>query len=393
MLIDVTLREGEQAFGVYFDLETKYEIIRRLIEIGVDEIEMGYAGQEELPELMKYAKSQSGRPSLSIWSPLRKREVELALALRPDFVNIGVPVSDVHLEKRLDITRAGLLKKLAALPVSVGARGDVRLSVGLEDVSRADPEFALTAAATARLSGVRRIRLADTVGWLAPSGISSLVGRFKAEVDIPLGVHCHNDFGLAAANAVTALEAGADYADVSVMGLGERAGIAALEEVAAHLALRKGQDYRIAGLPALCALVSKAAHNEIHRNKPIVGRDVFASESGLHVDGLKKSPDLFEPFPPEKIEAGRKTAVGKKSGRSACAFILEQLGLHLPTPALAKLVAKLRDRSRGLGRTLTEEEIFALAGSDGFGPDTPVLANRNCPSAGRLQETAIDGWA
>lgn len=279
--------------------------------------------------------------------------MEAAAVLSADRVDLGVPASEAHRDKRLSLTRAGLFLRLKAVLGRARDLGMPYVSVGLEDVSRADPDFALDLAHAAQELGAARIRLADSVGVLCPQDMERLLAPFLRSLHVPLAVHCHNDFGMATANAVTALSCGAAFADVSLLGLGERAGIATLEEAAAWLGLRRDcGNYYLTDLKGLCELAARAANLPLARNKAVAGEDVFATESGLHVHGIAKDPALFEPFDPAEVGGERKIAVGAKSGRAAVAG-----ALGLAPQAAEELVRLVRAKARDLGRPLTETEV------------------------------------
>jgi homocitrate synthase NifV len=353
VLIDTTLREGEQAFGNYFSEQTRQRLAEGLFALGLDELECGCVGREGLNGFLAWARGRAGRTALSVWCPCRTRDVEAAAGLGADRVNLGLPASEAHREKRLGLTRAGLFLRLKAVLARARDLGVPYVSVGLEDVSRADPDFALDLAHAAQELGAARIRLADSVGVLCPRDMERLLTPFLRHLRVPLAVHCHNDFGMATANAVTALSCGALFADVSLLGLGERAGIAALEEVAAWLVFRRDcASYDLSGLRGLCGLAAQAANQPLARDKAVIGADAFAAESGLHVHALAKDPALFEPFDPARVGGERKIAVGAKSGRAAVAG-----ALGLAPQAAEELVRLVRAKARELGRPLTESEV------------------------------------
>jgi len=362
MLIDTTLREGAQLFGAYFTMEAKERIVSVLLSIGVDEIELGWVGQDGLEELIQRIGTRRGRTALSVWSPCREADIRMAVGLGVDRINIGVPVSDLHIENRLGTDREGLLERLARTVLAARLLGMEYVSVGLEDISRADPDFARKAAGLAQDVGASRVRLSDSLGLLTPPGTTALVTAFKKELDIDLAVHCHDDFGMATGNAVTALSCGADFADASLLGIGERSGIAATEELAAYLTLKEtNHAYKIEDLRDLCHFVSQAAGVPIPRTKAIAGKDIFACESGLHAHALSKSPELFEPFDPGRIGADRMVAVGGKSGRAAVANALAGHDLDLPEQGLSALVDEVRKLAWELERPLTDSELSKLA--------------------------------
>ncbi|EGB14508.1 pyruvate carboxyltransferase [Pseudodesulfovibrio mercurii] len=361
MLIDTTLREGAQLFGAYFSMEARERIVSGLLSIGVDEIELGWVGQEGLDELIHRIGKRRGRTALSVWSPCREADIRKASGLKVDRINIGVPVSDLHIENRLRTDREGLLERLARTVLAARLLGMDYVSVGLEDLSRADTDFALKAAGLAQDVGAARVRLSDSLGLLTPMKTAELVAAFQRKLDIDLAVHCHDDFGMATANAVTALSSGADYADGSVLGIGERSGIAATEELATYLTLKEeSHAYKVEDLRGLCHFVSQAAGVPIPRTKAIAGKDIFACESGLHAHALSKSPELFEPFDPGRIGADRMVAVGGKSGRAAVAHALADRGLELPEQGLPALVDEVRKLAWELERPLTDKELTKL---------------------------------
>lgn len=370
MLIDTTLREGEQLFGAYFDMEMRRGIVRSLVAAGVEEIEIGCVGQEWLGELLPWAQSlieSSGSETvLSVWCRLREDDLAKAKTLGATRVNLGAPVSAAHLKQRLGLSHRGLFCTLERVLHRAQAHGFDAVSVGLEDVSRAEQQFALEAARFAESLGAWRIRLSDTVGQLSPAEVMDMVRMFRLGLSAPIAVHCHNDFGMATANAISALEAGANFADVSVLGIGERAGIAALEEVAAHRATRIGARYDLKILAGLALLVAKAAKIEIPRTKPVVGKDIFACESGLHAQALLKDPELFEPYDPAYVGTTRVIAGGGKSGRAAVREKLAHYGFHVPDHSLEGLVVAVREKARHLARPLTDEELVALAQRPGL---------------------------
>lgn len=362
MLIDSTLREGEQLYRAYYDPAAKRRIIDLLARIGVEEIEAGWAGQEDLPQVLAHARKAAPKAAISVWVPCRAPDPDafpLELASR---VNIGVPVSEAHREKRLNLDRAGLLERIKVVVAAWRMAGAKYVSVGLEDASRADLPFALEAGRTALEAGASRLRLADTTGILTPAETARLVRLFKTTLSCDLAVHCHNDFGMASANALAALESGADFADAAVLGAGERAGITALEEVAAFLVLRRGSAaYDLSLIKALCGLVSRLANIAIARTRPVVGADIFACETGLHQHGLARDAALFDPYPPEAVRAARKSGLGKKSGRAAVRLAAKRLGASVSEAGLPELTRRVRLLSASLKRPLTEAETLGLA--------------------------------
>ncbi|BBD08219.1 pyruvate carboxyltransferase [Desulfovibrio ferrophilus] len=367
MLIDTTLREGAQTYGVTFDNSACRELIKTLATAGIEEIEAGWAGQKELGELLSWARGLVGNTALSVWARLKAVDIDLAAAAGADRLNIGVPVSDAHLGSRLGTTRDKLLLELRELIPLARNRGFGYVSIGLEDASRADMGFLLQVARRAAELGADRVRIADTVGIMDPSAMMELTTTLRNIFPAHIAVHCHDDFGMATANAVSALRAGADFADVSVLGIGERTGVSRLEEVASFMSLRSADKrYDLSAIRKACRMVEELADIAVPRNKPICGRDIFACESGLHVDGLLKAPALYEPFPPEAVgqtSSARRIEFGTKSGRSAVGAALKQLGRAGNPGNLSALTEAVRDAARDLGRPLTKHEVADALGA------------------------------
>ncbi|WP_051617020.1 LeuA family protein [Desulfonatronovibrio hydrogenovorans] len=358
MLIDTTLREGEQRFGLYLGNQARLRILNLLIKMGVDEVEVGLAGEDsQLRELINYTAAFDLKPEISVWAPFRVKHLIMADALGPDIINTALPVSDLHIEKRLGLNRNTLLQRLEQT-LSQAGEMTARISLGLEDVSRADPTFALDTARMARDLGVWRIRLSDSVGLFEPTSAGRIIAGFKKSLNMPLAFHGHNDFGMATANAVSALSAGCDYSDVSVLGIGERSGIARLEEVLAWLVFRTDhQKYDLTWLPGLSDLVADLAGIRIDEHRPIVGSKIFHVESGLHADALYKNPELFEPFAPEQLDLKRKIQLGAKSGKSAVQGKLKELFMDYDPGRLEALVSVVRQEA-GLRRAPLSDTSF-----------------------------------
>ncbi|MEW6218570.1 MAG: pyruvate carboxyltransferase [Thermodesulfobacteriota bacterium] len=365
-LIDTTLREGAQTVGVSFDLAAARAMVDGLVAVGVEEIELGWAAAqaERLAPLLAHARRRSPATRLALWCRCLKADIRQAAALGPDVLALSLPVSDRHLVTRLGRSREWAVAALEEAVAEARRSGGQILALGLEDATRADEPFLLAVAERAATLGVQRLRLADTVGVASPARIAGLIRRLAA-VPCQLAVHTHNDFGMATANAVAALEAGAAWADVTVLGLGERAGLARLEEVAAFAALHWGRAYDLAALAPLCRTVAAAAGSAIPPAHPVVGERVFACETGLHLQGLYADPATYEPFPPERVGGQRRLLLGAKAGRRAVAAALSRLGRPVANPELASLTGALRRLAGHLHRPLSDAELLAAAGQTG----------------------------
>ncbi|MDD5759742.1 MAG: pyruvate carboxyltransferase [Desulfobulbaceae bacterium] len=363
-LIDSTLREGSQTSGVFFSLKQKMAIASAVAAIGIEELELGVATCQDpdLPALVAACRELKHRPRLALWCRCRAEDIELAASLKPDILSLSLPASDLHIRKRLNKTRRWVLAHLQESVQLAKASGIKKISLGIEDSSRANRQFLNELIAEAVSVGVGRIRFADTVGIMTPNETSDLIRFYKQRYPtLELAFHGHNDFGLATANALSALEAGADWVDVTVLGLGERAGCARLEELVGMLTLVKSQKkYAVDQLSMLCTLVAESAGRSIEGNHPLVGSAIFTCESGLHVHGLLADPASYEPFPPELVRSKRTVLLGAKSGGKAVDGYCARLGIS-PGSSLPALVSMVRQRATELGRPLLDSEIRCLA--------------------------------
>ncbi len=363
-IIDTTLREGEQTPGLVFTLADKQTIIDGLAAIGVAEIELGISSPlvGDIHTLLNYCRDRHEHMRLSLWSRCRSEDLVLACRLRPDILSLSIPVSDLHLEQRLGRDRDWARRQMReAIGMTLDA--GIKVSVGFEDATRADLSFLKEMAMIAEQAGAERIRLADTVGISSPGGFSALIQEILGAVGkCELAVHTHNDFGMATANAVAAFEAGAHWADATVLGLGERAGCARLEELAGYICLIKGdKSMDPHHLKGLAASVASLAGMGIDAARPLIGERIFTCETGLHLQGLHQDPTTYEPYPPESVGAERHLLYGGKSGRRAIIDRLAQLGLKLGEERVAPCIQSIREGARAGHGPLSSAALLAVA--------------------------------
>ncbi|HEY9192614.1 MAG TPA: homocitrate synthase [Methyloversatilis sp.] len=342
---DTTLRDGEQTAGVAFTADEKCMIARALAHAGVPEMEIGIPtmGEAEIEVIQDIA--SQGLPSLlMVWARMVDADLSAALRCPVDIVHMSLPVSDLQIESKLRRSRDWVL---AQIRPHVGRALDagVDVSVGMEDASRADPDFLCRVAEEAQRAGARRIRFADTLGILDPFGTWMLVSRLRRAVDIEIEMHAHNDLGLATANTLAAFRAGATHANTTVNGLGERAGNAPLEEVVMAMRHIHDADAGIAtqSLLHISHLVERASGRRIAANKSIVGSDVFTHESGIHVDGLIKDPRNYEGFDPAELGRAHRMVLGKHSGSHAVLAAYARLGMYPSASEVAQIIERIRD--------------------------------------------------
>ncbi|HVQ22940.1 MAG TPA: 2-isopropylmalate synthase, partial [Candidatus Saccharimonadia bacterium] len=349
-VFDTTLRDGEQAPGAGLTAEEKLEVARQLVRLNVDVIEAGFpaASPGDWEAVHRIAKETKGVAVAALarcrdGDPQRAVEA-IRVAERPH-LHVFIATSDIHLKHKLRATREEALAA-AVEWVRYGRKAlgpDAEIEFSAEDASRTDPEFLLRIYEAVVDAGATTVNIPDTVGYAIPAEFGALVASVVDRVGsgAVVSVHCHNDLGLATANTLAAVQAGARQVEVTINGLGERAGNASLEEVVMSLRTRPTQFPDLASrvateqITAASRLVSYLTGFVVQPNKAVVGGNAFAHESGIHQDGVLKNPLTYEIMTPQSVGlSGSTLSIGKLSGRRGLQGKLRQLGHEVEGPAL-----------------------------------------------------------
>lgn len=361
-IVDTTLRDGEQTAGIVFSNKEKLKIARLLSAAGVYQIEAGVPAMKgDEKEAIKTIVKDNLRVSILGWCRAVTSDIQDAIDCGLDAVCVSVPVSDVHIEKKLKKTRDWIHDQ-ARRAINFAKSHGLYVSCNAEDASRARMENLITFTRIVKEAGADRLRFCDTVGILGPTQTKIMIATLKQEVGLPIEVHAHNDFGMATANSLAGYEAGAEFISVTVNGLGERAGNAALEEIIMALKYveQKPIDFDISKIKGLCEFVAKASGREIPVAKPIIGKNIFTHEAGIQVDGLAKEPSTYEIFHPSEIGGERQMVIGKHSGKSALQIKFKEYGIDLDKQLAAKVLEEVRKKSVEVKRTLFDKELMNI---------------------------------
>ena len=372
---DTTLRDGEQAPGVVFSFKDKLDIALLLECVGVDEVEIG------TPAISRQDKKDIVRLiamgfdfDISCWCRALERDIDECIETGADIINISLPVSDILLGA-MGKSISWVLKTIERLAIK-GYFGSNKISVGLQDASRADFDFLLRISETVYREGAFRVRFADSVGILNPMKTFELIKNLKTKLNTgAVEFHGHNDLGMGVGNSIAAVAGGADFISTTVNGLGERAGNCPTEEL--YFALKHsmnincGKDLSV--IKELCERVAKASRRQIPPDKPISGKMVYKHESGIHVDCLAKNIDSYQLVKPQEAGVeGVEFIIGKHSGKTAVKDFFRNRNITLSEAETVKILKVIKNAAAILGKGLEPRELINI-----YRGMTPALLEKN----------------
>ncbi len=362
LINDTTLRDGEQAPYVAFNTQEKLAIAKGLVACGADELEigipaMGMREQEDIKELL----SLGLNTRMMTWNRAKMSDLEASLMCGVDAVDLSIPISDILIDVKFAGNKGKMLKELENV-IRTAKREGVYVCIGGEDSSRGSLQFMKDVITLGHELGADRFRYCDTVGIMTPMKTYDSVKALTSLNLLEIEMHTHNDFGLANANALSGIDAGATSVNTTVIGLGERAGNASFEQISMALKHLYGQERHLdsLGMRNLAMLVANAAGVTLSPNAPIIGEHIFSHESGVHADGMMKNGSAYEPFDANEVGCVREFPIGKHSGTGTILYHLKELGITAEKNALRNLLPKIREIVTSRKRVLDDAELVNL---------------------------------
>jgi isopropylmalate/homocitrate/citramalate synthase len=350
-ILDSTLREGEQHPGVSFTNKQRIQIAWLLDSFGVNQIEISPVVSHDHFEATKTIIKQGLKADILAHVRALKSDVEVAIDCNATWVATYMGISDIHLSTKLKISREEA--KIRALEVAdfIKSHG-LKSRFTMEDASRTDPLFLIEMCKEINSRGIERISIPDTVGIMRPQGMYNLVKMIYDNIDTKissLDVHCHNDVGLALANALAGCEAGASQIHTTIDGFGERTGIPSLAETAVALSVIYGMpnDFRLHMLKDLSRTIVSYTHIETPESKPIVGESAYKHKAGTHLAAILQNPSAYEILEPRLVGNRRKIVFGELAGKNGAAYLLSLLGLESSKVEAEKMAKGLKELRMG----------------------------------------------
>ncbi|KZX13498.1 (R)-citramalate synthase [Methanobrevibacter filiformis] len=361
-VLDTTLRDGEQTPGVSLTSSEKLRIASKLDELGVNIIEAGSAITSKGERIaIKTITSEDLNAEICSFTRTIKGDVDAALECDVDSIHLVVPTSNLHIEQKLKKTKEEVLNQ-AIETAQYAIDHGLKVELSAEDATRTDMDFLIKVFEEGISIGVDRLCACDTVGILTPDKSYDFYSKLST-LDVPLSVHCHNDFGLAVANTLSAIKAGASQFHSTINGIGERAGNASLEEVVVSLDNLYNDyqtDIKINQLYSVSRMVARLTGVYLQPNKAIVGENAFAHESGIHADGIIKNSSTYEPITPETVGHKRKFVLGKHIGSKGLKQRLDDSKFNYTQVQFNEIFNKVKYLG-DLGKCVTDVDLQAIA--------------------------------
>lgn len=398
-IFDTTLRDGEQTPGVALTVDEKIQIAQKLNNLGVDKIEVGFpASSKGETESAKQIKSMGLDSTLVGLSRSLAKDVDAVIDSDLDYIHTFIGTSPLHRDYKLKMSKSEVIQK-ACDTVEYAKDHGLTVEFSAEDATRTERDFLLEVYSEVISAGADFLDVPDTVGILTPILTRELITDLKDNFKTPISVHFHNDFGLATANTLTAIECGANQAHVTVNGLGERTGNCSLEELVMTLKASYDIDLGLdtTRLYSLSNLVGRLTGVKMPVNKPIVGANAFAHESGIHVHGILNNASTYEPMSPEMVGHSRRIVLGKHTGANALKSKLKEYHIDLNEKQFEKVFNEIKSLGDS-GKCVTDDDLVAIAITElGSARETPiVMKGLSISMGGNVSPTAtvkleIDG--
>jgi 2-isopropylmalate synthase len=363
-IFDTTLRDGEQTPGISITPGQKVQIAVKLDELGVDAIEAGFpivslGEMEAIKTITKFGLNAE------IYGLARAVQTDIDAAINCDlkYVHIFIATSDIHMQYKLKMNQEQVREK-AVWAVDYAKKHGMQVEFSAEDATRSDRNFVREIFKAVATAGADRLDIPDTVGYATPQYISQLVKDVvEATIKVPVSMHCHDDFGLAVANTISGINAGASSAHVTINGLGERAGNASLEEfvMALQCLYNRRHNIKTELLYETSKFISNVMGIIVQPNKAIIGENAFGHESGIHTHGIINNPLTYEPISPELVGRKRWLQAGKHAGAHGIKAMLEDFGIEPTNEQLHEIVEKQKNLA-DKGKAITTAELLSIAG-------------------------------
>jgi len=360
-IFDTTLRDGEQTPGISLTPDEKVKIATQLDRLGVDAIEAGFpvSSAGELESVSAVAKAGLSCEIVGL-ARANKLDIDKAVSAGLQSIHLFIATSDLHLTHKLKLTREQVLDRIADA-VAYAKKYARTVEFSAEDATRTEEAYLIKAYQTAEQAGADRLNIPDTVGVSSPHTISKITKQVVSSVNIPVSIHCHDDFGLAVANSLAAIEAGATQAHVTINGLGERAGNTSLEELvmSLHRLYNRKTNVNTELITETSKLVASLTGIRVQPNKAIVGDNAFGHESGIHTHGITEMPLTYEPYDPALVGRRRWFQAGKHAGAHGIAQQLAEAGFFPDNNQLTEIVSRVKDIG-DKGKTVTDADLIAI---------------------------------